>query len=119
MNPRYSRWLLRLAVVLILGLLGLFWAVSHRTSSLSIENQSQQSIVKVHITIGGQTQSFHDVKPGARLTAEGPARSGDHFSVKGQLADTTLIAANGPVGDRLDFILLPNGHLQPRPKNSR
>src|SRR4051794_19955656 len=101
MNPRYSRWVLRLGVVLIVGLAGLFWAVSHRSHSLTIENQSQQSIAEVTVTIGGQTQSFHDLKAGERLTAEGPGSGDDQFAVKGELADGKLIRANGRVSDHL------------------
>ena len=119
MNPGRSRWLFRLAIVLIVGLLGLFWAVSHRTYSLTIENHSGQPIAEVSVSIGGQKQTFHDVKAKAKVTAECPARGDDQFIVEGQLADKTRIRANGPVGENLDFILLPGGDLQPRRKDSR
>lgn len=119
MNPRSSRWLLRLAMVIIVALLGLFWAVSQRTYSLTIENLSEQPIAEVSISMGGQTQTFHDVKPKAKATAEFPAHGGDRFLVKGQLADKTLISANPPASANLEFILLPGGQLQERRKGSR
>jgi hypothetical protein len=119
MNPRYSRWLMRLAVVLIVALLGLFWAVSQRTYNLTIENLSEQPIAEVRVSIGGQTQTFHDVKPKAKVTAECPARGDDRFTVEGRLADEKLIRASGRVGESRDFILLPGGELQERRKGSR
>lgn len=118
MNPRYSRWLLRSAVVLLVGILGVFWAGSKFPRNLTIENQSQQIIDELKISMGGQTRTFHKVKVGERLTVEGSS-GGDRFAVEGQLADSTRIRASIPSSENLDFILLPNGQLQPRPKNSR
>jgi hypothetical protein len=119
MNARYSRWLLRLVVVLIVGLVGVFWAVTQRTHSLKIENRSEQPIAEVNVSIGGQTQTFHNVKVGEQLTAEGPARGDELFTIDGQLADTTRIHASGRITEDLDFVLLPDRQLQQRPKKSR
>jgi hypothetical protein len=118
MNPRRNRWLLRLAVVLLVGLIALFWAVSERTRSLTIENRSEQSIPVLNITIAGQTKTFQNVKAGDEVTVPCSARGDDRFTVDGQLADGTRIRANGPIGDSPHFLLLPGGQLELRRKGS-
>ena len=119
MNPLRSRWLLRLAVVLVVGLLALFWAVSQHTRTLKIENRSGQSVPELKIMIGDQTRTFHDVKVGEQVTVPCSAHGDDRFSVDGHLADDSRIRANIPVRDSLDFVLLPGGDLQQRRKGSR
>ena len=119
MNPTRSRWLLRLAVVLIVGLLALFWAIGEHTRTLTIENRSEQSIPEMKLSIAGQVRTFQNVKAGEQVTMPCPARGDDRFTVEGRLADDTRIRANGRIGDSLDFLLLPGGLLQPRPKAPR
>ncbi len=118
MVPGRQRWLLRLAVVLLVGLVALFWAVGQRSRILTIENRSQQSIPELNITIAGQTKKFQNVKAGAEVSAPCPSGAEDRFTVDGRLADGTLLRSNGRIGDSLHFLLLPNGDLQPRPKGS-
>lgn len=118
MNPGRSRWLLRLAVVLVVGLLALFWAVGQRTRTLTIENRSEQS-AELTITIGGQTRTFQNVKAGEQVNVPCQARDGDPFTVEGRLAGDTRIHFFGRIGENLDFVLPPGGQLQPRRKASR
>lgn len=118
MNPHRSRWLLRLAIVLVLGLLALFWAVGEHTRTLTIENRSEQAIAELKITLGGQTRAFQNVKANDRVTVPCQARGDDRFTVEGQLVNDTRIRANGRIGDSLDFVLLPGGQLVPRKKAS-
>jgi hypothetical protein len=118
MNPHRNRWLLRLTVVFVVALLALFWAVGEHTRTLTIENRTEQSIAELNVSIGGQTQTFQNVKAGEQMTAQCPARGDDRFTVEGRLADGTRIRANGRIGDNLDFVLLPGGQLQPRRKGS-
>jgi hypothetical protein len=119
MNPRRSRWLLRLAIVPVIALLALFWAVRQQTHSLTIENRSEQSIDELNVSIGGQTQKFQNVKAGDRVTAQCPARGEDRFTVEGKLANDTRIRLSGLIRDSLDFVLLPNGTLEEHRKDSR
>lgn len=119
MNPNRSRWWFRLAIVLLVGLLALFWAVSQNTRTLKIENRSEQSIPELKITVGGQSQTFKNVARGGQVTVPCPAGGDDHFTVDGRLADDSRIRANGPIREGLDFLLLPDGSLLPRPKSSR
>lgn len=118
MNPGRQRGLLRLAVVLLVGLAALFWAIGQRSRTLTIENRSEQSIPELNVTIAGQTQTFHNVKAGEEVAAPCPPRGDDRFSVDGRLADGTRLRANGRIGDSLHFLLLPGGQLQPRRKGS-
>ena len=118
MNPLRSRWLLRLAVVLIVGLLALFWAVG-QPRTMTVENRSEQSIPELKISIGDQTRTFQNVKAGDRVTVPCSARGGEQVTVKGRLANGTIIRYNGRIGDNLDYVLLPGGLLEPRRKDSR
>ncbi|HTU21120.1 MAG TPA: hypothetical protein VMG10_23910 [Gemmataceae bacterium] len=119
MNPRRNRWLLRLAVVLVVGILALFWAVGERTRTLTIENLAQQPISELKITVGAQTRTFQDVEVGKKVTVPCQVRGDERFTVEGRLTDDTRIRANGRIGDNVDYVLLPGGSLEPRRKASR
>jgi hypothetical protein len=116
MNPSHKRWLVRLAVVLIVGLVALFWTVREQDRTLTIENRSQQSIVELKITISGQSTTFQDVKSGAKVLVPCPASGDGMFTVEGKLADGTRPRATGRIDDNMYFFLLPGGQLQQRGK---
>jgi hypothetical protein len=116
MNPNRRRWLLRLAAVLVLGLIGLLWALQQQTRELVVENQSGQTIEVLKITVADQALTFHDVPPKATRTASSKAKEGDHFNVEGRLADETRVRMDGALGDSLHFLILPGGTIQFRPK---
>jgi hypothetical protein len=116
MNPHGKRWLIRLAILLIVGLIALFWSVGQLSRTLTIENRSEQSIAELKITISGQARTFANVKAGAEVSAPCPASGDGRFTVEGKLADGTRLRANGRIGDNLYFFLLPGGQLQPRGK---
>jgi hypothetical protein len=114
MNPNHKRWIIRIAVVLIVGLAGLYWSVREQGRTLTIENRSEQSIAELKITISGQSTTFQDVKAGAQVFAPCPASGDGLFSVEGKLADGTRVRANGRIADSLYLFLLPGGQLQQR-----
>ncbi len=116
MNPNYKRWLIRLAVVLIVGLAGLLWSVRQQDRTLTIENRSEQSIAELNITIASQTKTFQNVKAGDQVSAPCPARGDDRFTIEGRLSDGTRVRANGRINESLYFFLLPDGQLQRRGK---
>jgi hypothetical protein len=116
MNPSYKRWLIRLAVVLIVGLAALLWSVRQQDRTLTIENRSGQSITQLKITISGQSKTFQDVKAGEVVSAPCPASGDGLFNVEGELADGTRPRAKGRIDDNLYLILLPGGQLQQRGK---
>lgn len=118
MNPGRSRWLLRLAVVLVVGLLALFWAVGQRSRTLMIENLSEQS-AELKISVASQPPTYQNLKAGEQLNVPCQARDGDRLTVEGHLSSDTRIHFYGRIGDNLDFVLLPGGQLQPRRKTSR
>lgn len=109
-----NRWLLRLAIVLIGGLAVLLWLINQRTRSLVLENRSGQTIDLLRITIGDQTNTFRDVGTGKDVTATGPIKGDDHYSVDGQLADGTRIRSSGVIDENNHFLLLPDGSMVKR-----
>jgi hypothetical protein len=116
MKSGRSRWLLRLGVVLIVGLLALLWAVTHRDRTLTIENRASQPIASLHVTIAGQTSHYRNVAPGATIEVDGNDSPDEFFTVEGELAGGTQIRFRGKLKERAEFLLLPNGELQPKPR---
>ncbi len=117
MNPGRKRWLLRLAIVIVAGLVALLWFSGQRTRDLAVENRSGQSIASLQVTVAGQTSTFRDVADGARVTAAYQAREDDAFRMDGRLADGTRIRASGLLGERTQFLVLPGGQIAPKKAN--
>lgn len=111
-----ARWMLRLGVVLIVGLIALLWAVSHRDRTLKIENLASQPIASIRVTIAGQSSHYQNVPPGATVEVDGNDSPDDLFSVEGELANGNKIRFRGKLKESLEFVLLPNGEVQPKPK---
>ncbi len=117
MNPGRKRWLFRLAILLLVGLGGLFWSIGKLGRDLTIENRSEQTITEMKITIGGQTRTFTDVAPGGEASAPCPTMDSElPFTVEGKLADGNVFRLRGQIRASLHYLLLPGGQLQPRPK---
>jgi hypothetical protein len=116
MNPYRRRWLLRLAAVLVLGLMGLLWFLREQTRELVVENHSGETITDLNVTLADQTMSFQDVPQKGKVTSPCQAKDGDHFAIDGQLADKTRIRMSGVLRDSVHFLVLPNGEIQFRPK---
>jgi hypothetical protein len=114
-RSRY-RWVLRLAIVLVLGLIALLWTLSQRGRTLSIENHAEQPITTLQITLGGDTFTFKDVASRAEVTATSKGHGEVSWSVEGKLANGSLIRGNGKIKDSLQLLLLPDGNLQEKPK---
>lgn len=119
MNPNRRRWLLRIAAVLVLGLIGLLWALGEHSEPLIVENHSGQTILQLKLLLGEQNIAFQDVRENEKVTAQCRARKGDHFTVEGLLADKTRIRVSGILGDSLYFLVLPKGDVVFRPKGKR
>ncbi len=116
MNPTNKRWLIRLAVLLLVGLGALFWSVGKLGRDLTIENRSEQEIAELKITIAGQVTTFANVKPGGEVSVPSPQSGEGQFILQGKFADGNLFRVRGQIRDNLHFLLLPGGQLQPRPK---
>src|SRR5947209_1024368 len=102
-----TRWPIRLALLLVLGLAGFLWVNRQRSEDwLTVENQSGQPIAQLRLSAGGEGSSYKDVAPGAQVAAPFAVRSGEVFTVEGQLADGTRLRASGRVGERLRFVVL-------------
>jgi hypothetical protein len=118
MNPTRKRTLLRLGVVLAAGLAVLAWTLANRSRSVIIENHSGQTVKILNVTLGGETQTFHDVPEGKPMSETFQAGGGDLLTVEGRLADDTRIRFRGKPGDTLHFLILPGGAMMPRPKKN-
>ena len=110
-RPARSRWLFRLAVVLVGGLALLAWASRERAlNPLTVENRSGQPIPLLKITVGGETSTFKDVPPGAKVTTPFQIKGAEPFGVEGRLADGTLIRGHGKSGEQVGLlVILPGG----------
>lgn len=114
MNPGRKRWLLRLAIVIVAGLIALLWFAGQRSRDLAVENQSGQPIASLRITVAGQTQTFRDVAAGGRVTAAYKARDDDAFRLEVRLADGALVSFSGLLGERTEFLVLPDHQITPK-----
>jgi hypothetical protein len=113
MNRHRYRWLLRVAALLVAGLAFLVWAAGRRSNVLAVENSSGQPIALLRISIAGETHSFSDVAPGARVTAPFRVRDDDRFTLEAQLRDGTMMrgqfpyVVHGLTGEPVHFLVLP------------
>src|SRR5262249_50688687 len=114
-----KRWILRLTVVLIVGLVALVWSLREHGRTITILNRSEQAIAELSITIAGQTQTFQNVKLGDEITDPCPARGDDRYTIEGRLANGNRVRSSGRIDDNLDFILIPGGQLERRSKARR
>jgi hypothetical protein len=118
MNRGRVRWLLRLAALLVAGLAVLLWATGRRSSLLTVENRSGQSIAFLRITIAGETKSFNDVPSGTEVTAPFQVRSDDRFTLEGRLEDGTMVRGHfgyvlqGLTRESVHFLVLPGGEIK-------
>ncbi|HWG43615.1 MAG TPA: hypothetical protein VN688_12580 [Gemmataceae bacterium] len=119
MDKGRKRWLIRVAIVLVIGAAGLLWALGEHSRTLVIENHSEQTVIRLEVTIAGQLSTFRDVRTGAVVNAECKAKDGDRFVVAGQLADGTRIRSSGLIGESLHFLILPGGEVKFRPKSKK
>jgi hypothetical protein len=104
------RWLIRLAIPLVAVLAVLVWAIDRSRNVVALENRSGQAIPLLEVTRGGETKHFHDVPPGAEVSAK--TRERGPFTVDGRLANGTLIRARfGDVEARVELTILPDGQL--------
>jgi hypothetical protein len=120
MNKARYRWLLRLAILPVAGLLLFLWLRSREgQQGLTIENQSGQPIAVLRITAGEQTRTFRDVANGSEVTAALDVGAG-RLDVEGQFRDGTRIkgqfvqAEGGPDLGRVGLVVLPGGAITPR-----
>jgi hypothetical protein len=107
-----SRWLLRLAIPLVLGAAVLIWFLRGQSNHLTIENRSGQPIALLRIEVGGEKRTFRDVATGTDVTVPLSLKSDERFVIEGRLADETTIKASGATVERLRLIVLPRGEIK-------
>ena len=110
------RWPIRLAAVLLLGLVLYAWFTgewSHK--GLTVENRSDQPISLLRVTVAGQRTIYTDVPAGGSRTAPAGGEGGDRFAVDGHLADGTMIRGEGSMPPGRALVVLPGGQILARP----
>jgi hypothetical protein len=116
LNQGPYRWLPRLAILLLAGLAWVLWANRQQTpNALTLENRSGQPVAVLRVTIGGQTQTFKDVRMGGSVSAPLGGQGNEHFTVEGQLADGTMIRGQFPATGPTTLVILPGGQITVRP----
>jgi hypothetical protein len=115
-NRGRSRWLIRIAILVVAGIAFAVWAVQRESPGLTVENRSGQAIAVLHVKVGGETSTFQDVPAGRELKVP-LANGGDTpFEVDGQLADGTRLrgrfgAGAAPGKPRATLVILPGGQI--------
>jgi hypothetical protein len=115
MNPGRSRWLFRIAILVVLGLAFLLWYSRQQgQNALIVENRSGQAVARLDVTVGGATNTLRDLANGADAPAGLRASGDERFAVKGELKDGTRISGRGTLGERATITILPGGQIQIR-----
>jgi hypothetical protein len=121
MKPGRQRWVLRLAVVLLVALAFLAFAIQQRPPKLlTIENRSGRTIAVLDVTIAGKTSSFPEVRDGTDVNAPYESES-DRFTIEGRFPDGSRIRGQfgsgtlGLAGERPHLTIVPGGQILVRP----
>lgn len=113
MKSNRSRWLLRLALLPLIGIVYVLWA-SHEQEKyvLTVENRSDQPIAVLKVTIAGKTNTFQNVPIGSEVTAQ--LQSDEPCVLEGKLADGNMIRVRLalPPGEPSSVIVLPGGRVE-------
>jgi hypothetical protein len=118
-NQNRTRWLLRLAAVLVAGLAVFLWVNRERTQDLIIENRSGQKITQLKVTIAGQTHPFRNVAMGSDVSVTVSSKGDDPLVMDGELADGGMIRSRFPsIREVTDteppkLTILPGGEVRP------
>jgi hypothetical protein len=91
MKPGRNRWLLRVAIPLLVGLAVLVWALGTRGQhGLVVENRAGQPLARLEVTVGEQTKIIRDMPAGADVAVPISTKGASPVHVQAQLADGTL-----------------------------
>src|SRR5262245_21838834 len=115
-----SRWAVRAALLLLVGIGVFAWFAWERSQSrLTIQNRAGQPIDVQRITVDDQPSTFRDVAHGTARSAPFAVRSDSRFKLEVRLADGTQSSAHGLVGEQHHFLVLPRGQVTTRPAQRR
>lgn len=106
------RWLIRIALVVVIAMLGLVWAEREKERHrLVVENHSGGVLTRVEIKAGdNDSSSFTNVKDGESVVAPFSVDDGEKYAIR--IAGKTGINHNfGVLGDTRHFIVLPGGQI--------
>jgi hypothetical protein len=111
-----KRWLVRLALVAVLGVAMLVWSLSQRAQPrLAIENRSEQPIRQLRVTVDNKTHKFTNVPHRGEVTVPLGTQSDVPCVVQGELEDGSIIRQQffHPVSGTL--VIRPRGETQFHP----
>jgi hypothetical protein len=115
-NPQRNRkrWLLRLAILPLIAIVGLLYANKEQAQDpLIVLNRSGQPIARLKVTVGEKTVTFSDLPAGAQKTTSLTIDSDDPFRVEGELANGSMIRIRGKAVERTtQLIVLPGGEIK-------
>jgi hypothetical protein len=112
------RWVRRCFLVAIaLAAVTVAWQLSR--NRVMVTNETGQPILALTIEVCGQTIAFGDVSPGGSVLARfGTSADEDHFTVRGRLADGTVIDDTcgyivwEDYGSRFQIVIRPGGIVE-------
>jgi predicted acyltransferase len=113
-QARY-RWPLRLAALLVLGVMLFLWFTRRPGEQLTVENLAGEPVKALKVTVAGESYTFRDVAAGAVVTTPLAAKEGERFAVEGTLTGGTMVRASGVMGASTHLLVLPGGEVQFRP----
>jgi hypothetical protein len=114
------RWLIRLALVLFIGMMGLVWAQREKERhQLTVENRSGHVLTHIEIKAGTDSKSFPDVADGVRVVAPFAVEKAEKYDIRIEFGKSSINHMQGVLGDSPHFIVLPGGQILPQPQQKR
>jgi hypothetical protein len=118
MKSGRSRWLLRLAIVPVIGIAMLLWANQEKSHNvLTVENRSGQPLSLVKVGVAGQAKTYRDVAAEAVVTV--PLWAGGDgetvITVECQLSSKSTMRWQGKPDAPVHLVVLPDGQIIIRP----
>jgi len=106
------RWLMRLALVLLIGALGWMWAEREKAKHrLVVANRCGQTIGKLDIKVGDKSASYQDLSNGSDATVPFSVEPGERYDIRAEFSHGGIDHAQGVLGEEHTFIVQPGGQI--------
>lgn len=106
------RWLIRIALVVVIAMLGLVWAEREKERHrLVVENHSGEVLTRVDIKAGSDSSSFTDVANDASVVAPFSVDDKDKYAIHVEARKAGISNSMGVLGATRHFIVLPGGQI--------
>jgi hypothetical protein len=115
MDRGRKRWMLRLTLVVLVGVVMLLWALRQQSQSfLTIVNQSGQTIAELTVTAAEQHATYRDIGIGEQVPVQFVTRGEQIVSLAIKMQDDGRRRFTGPAGEHLRLIVLPGEIITPQ-----